>query len=182
MFFLWLLPAIFIVHDFEEILTVENWLGANRMKLQCLAERFPLIRFSLGALDVTQKQFTGAVMVEFVIICAVTALCFFIPQSPEIMFVYICFNAALLVHVFTHAAQSLFLKSYTPGVVTAVVVLIPGCIIIFRYLLNAGSADMATLYMSAPFGAILILPIVFGSLYIGKKLLKKDQSYHGAIR
>jgi hypothetical protein len=182
MLFLWLLPAIFVVHDFEEILTMESWLGANRERLRRLAERFPLMRFSLGALDVTQKQFAAAVMVEFLIISGVTALCFLIPQSPEIMFVYICFNAALFIHVFIHAAQSLFLKSYTPGAVTAVVVLIPGCIIIFRYLLNTGSADMATLYMSAPLGAILILPMVFGSLYIGKKLFKKDQSYHGAIR
>jgi len=71
-----------------------------------------------------------------------------------------------------HVGQSVILKSYTPGVITSLLVLIPGGILIYKFLLQWDFVNMTQILISIPTGTVLIFPILFGSLFISKKLIR----------
>jgi hypothetical protein len=172
MLFLWLLPVIFIIHDTEEIIIMQNWLAANRPKLRPYEERFRFIRFALKFNDITKAQFTGAVFIELLVLAGVSALFSFSAQNETAKIIYLSFNTALFIHLFMHVGQSVILKSYTPGVITSIAVLIPGGILIYKFLLQWDFVNMTQILISIPIGTALIFPILFGSLFLSKKLIR----------
>ncbi len=172
MLFVWLLPLIFIIHDTEEIITMQSWLAANRPRLRPYEERFRFIRYALKFNNVTKAQFTGAVFIELFVLAGASALFFSSAQSEAAKFIYLSFNTALFIHLFMHVGQSVILKSYTPGVITSLLVLIPGGILIYKFLLQWDFVNMTQILISIPTGTVLIFPILFGSLFISKKLIR----------
>lgn len=64
------------------------------------------------------------------------------------------------VHGAVHIAEAILTRGYVPGVVTAVVVVVPYGVVTVRWLLAAGLADRARLARAALAGAALFVPTV----------------------
>jgi hypothetical protein len=116
--------------------------------------------------DITSAQFAVAVFIEFILFIPIT----YIAVEHQNYILFVGFNALLLVHVFTHVAQSLFVKSYTPGVVTGILVILPYSLYLFYRMIDEGLVTLSEVLSYAPTG-ILLLPIVIMGLKLGRKIV-----------
>ncbi|SEN86930.1 Protein of unknown function with HXXEE motif-containing protein [Paenibacillus sophorae] len=153
---LWLFPVLFMFHDFEEILTVEAWAVKHRDKV--LPAMPPFARKALSAsFNCDTRQFAQDVLYVFTVIVASTVLAVFFSF-------YLPFLAALslfFIHSFTHAFQALYLKMYTPGVWSAVLIALPYSAYTFYRYLAANIVDWADIGQSLILLAIAGPPLLW---------------------
>ncbi|MFS0839746.1 HXXEE domain-containing protein [Paenibacillus sp. 1P03SA] len=161
----WLFLAAFMIHDFEEIIFVEPWMKKNYKRLRPRVPG-PWQRLFQEMSGVTSSQFAVAVFVEFILFVPVA----YLAAERGIWALFIGFNALLFIHVFTHLGQSVLLRAYTPGVVTAVMVVLPYSVYLFYRLLRDGAATWQDLLVCAPSG-LLLLPVVLAGHKLGKKVV-----------
>ncbi|NQX43979.1 HXXEE domain-containing protein [Paenibacillus tritici] len=154
---LWLLPVVFMFHDFEEILTVEAW--GNKHGPAITASLSPALRKRMAPMmGMTTRNFAMDVLFVYILIVGVTFVAVFL----EFYWPYLAVLAVFLLHVFTHLAQSIVLKLYTPGVVTAVLLAFPYSLYAFYRLLHEGIVSEADISWSLLLTLILTPPLVWG--------------------
>lgn len=144
-------PLVFLIHDLEEILTVEQF-----------ELPFPI--------EITTLQFTIAFILLWIV---VTWACInaanqknFFGMNPITTFALII--AIFLVNGIGHILQSIILWKYVPGVITAVVLLIPFCLYCLKRLQDEQSITKKEFTKLLLVGAILITPTILVALLIGK--------------
>ncbi|PXV67377.1 uncharacterized protein with HXXEE motif [Dysgonomonas alginatilytica] len=126
----WLLPIVFIMHDFEEIIFFKPWVTKNSLYLK---KRFPFLDKRLlprmEALSV--PAFALAVFEEFILLCIITFTAFYFDYYSIWLAVFMAF----FIHLFAHIIQWIVLRRYIPAIVTAILALlycIYGFIVILR--------------------------------------------------
>lgn len=162
----WLFIVIFILHDLEEIIWVETWIKKNRNDV---INKIPArLKNQLDNMfNITSGQFAFAVLLEFILFIP----CTFIAAEQGKFFLFISFNSLFLLHVLTHVGQSLYLRMYTPGVVSAVILVLPYTLYLFTILLKEDLITWGELLISIPVGFVII-PIVLLGHTLGKKIVK----------
>ncbi len=116
----WLFPIIFMFHDFEEILTVEKWVKRNR---DFVFHKIPpsLHKYFYSTFQMTTVQFAQDVFWIFLVITAATIIAVLF----SFYFPFLILLALFFAHVFTHIGQAVYLGKYTPGVITAIGLVLP---------------------------------------------------------
>lgn len=112
----WLLPILFMIHDFEEIIMVTAWRKRNVKKLASL-KRQP---FGTGQ---STAALSCGVLEEFLLLSVLSFVSIY--YNSFIVFFGIFF--AYTIHLFFHIVLSVFFKGYVPGILTAVIQ-IPLCV------------------------------------------------------
>jgi hypothetical protein len=154
---IWVFPLAFLVHDLEEIVTMERFRRENR-------ERFP--KFLRNIATITTRQFTLAVGA----LLALTLLASYLAtRSPRQMDL---FTIGLAIF-FGHIGQSLFLRTYTPGVVTALLVVLPYSLYGFHRLSTASLLDGTSFTTLVLIGALLFVPLILATSQLGKLLTRR---------
>ena len=158
---IWVFPLAFLLHDLEEIVTMERFRREHQ-------ERFPKFLRNIAA--ITTRQFTLAVGV----LLALTLLASYLAtRSPRQMDLFTTGLAIFLVHVFGHIGQSLFFRTYTPGVITAVLVVLPYSLYGFHRLFTAHLIDDNNFTTSVLVGTLLFVPLVLAASQLGKLLTRR---------
>ena len=122
LFNVWMLPILFILHDFEEMIFMPLWKKRYHQKLLTLKKPF------FGS--VTQgSAFAVGVLEEFVILLFVSGLC----QMTHNTVLYFSFVIAYTSHFMIHYIMCLQFRGYVPGVVTVTLELPIVLMIIFHY-------------------------------------------------
>lgn len=116
---IWLLPIVFIIHDFEEIVFFKSWINKNK---DYLTEKFPKIskRFLSRFNNLSTSAFALAVTEEFVLLSLITL-------GSVLFDNYLLWLAAFMgffVHLLAHLAQWIVLKRYIPAIGTTFLVFI----------------------------------------------------------
>lgn len=154
---LWLFPVTFLFHDLEEVITVEKWVSKHGEHVQQSLPAFA--KKMLGSsLRMNTLQFAKDVLGVYSVIVLVTGLAVFFDF-------YLPFLAALhlyFLHVFTHLGQTVFLKKYTPGVITAVFPVLPYSLYAYYRLLAGSVIDIGDLLWAL----VLMLVLVPAALYL----------------
>ena len=154
-FIVWMLPVIFMVHDFEEIIMAEVW---DKRFHERIVKLFPKRRpFGLGEVHRWQTPtLSVAVAIEFVLF----ALISFLSVVFQNYLVWFSAFLGLLIHmVVIHILVCFWFRGYVPGVVTSAILLIPG---IF-YLMKAQAIlnyDTLTLLLAGGTGIALLAVIL----------------------
>jgi len=162
---IWLFLAAFMLHDFEEIIRIEPWFRRNgHALLRVVPAALRPVVHSMSR--VTTPQFAIAVCLEFVIFIPVT----FMAAEHQSYFIFLGFNAVMLLHVFMHLGQALLVRKLVPGVVTAVAITLPYSLYLFYRLLHEGIASWHDIWNSVPYG-LLLIPIVWLGHGLGRKLM-----------
>jgi Protein of unknown function with HXXEE motif len=78
-----------------------------------------------------------------------------------------------LVHVFTHIAQPIMFRKYTPGLITSVLVVLPYSLYAFHRLFKDGLMGGDDFTSSLLIGALLVVPIILGVRQIGKMFTRR---------
>ncbi|MGV3488895.1 MAG: HXXEE domain-containing protein [Tuberibacillus sp.] len=155
---IWLLPITFMFHDFEEILTVEKWLNKNR---ESVKSHFPafIIKRVEKRLYINTLTFAKDVLWVFIVMTTSTVLFVFFSFS----YLYLICLIIFFGHVFTHVGQSIYLKRYTPGVITSIFIVLPYSTYAFYRLFKADLVQSNQLYLSLLL-LIIAVPLLIGFL------------------
>ncbi|KYD17449.1 HXXEE domain-containing protein [Caldibacillus debilis] len=138
-----LFPVVFMVHDFEEILTVEKWTKQNKEKVFALLPK-KLHRFFWSSFHINTLEFAKDV---FWIFLAITAAALIAVLFQWYGF-FLIFLAIFFFHVFTHFGQSVLFKGYAPGVWTSLFLVLPYSLYAYYRLLHERAVQWEDLYWS----------------------------------
>ena len=108
---IWLLPAVFMVHDFEEIIFMKAWLNRNASRLRT---RFPRIasRIIPHLESLSTEAFALCVAEEFILLCLAVLLMAENGWYSAFAGLVLAYGAHLIVHL----VQALAFRSYIPAV------------------------------------------------------------------
>jgi len=120
---IWLFAILFMIHDFEEIITVEHW--SPRAEKRIHASEKKLHAFIWRFWNVNSHGFAKRDVVIFMVMSAIVFSRVQFPDSSWISGLFIGFLLFVLLHNVLHVAQSLILKMYTPGLYTAIILVTP---------------------------------------------------------
>ena len=166
----WLLPAAFLVHDTEELFTVPSWVVAHRSQLADFARRAGLSEDAVDRLPASLSAFAGAVAILLVLFLGVTWGATRTRGRGPLQFVFALLLGGFFVHGFTHLGQALFFGGYTPGSVTAAVVVIPASLYLYVRLFRAHLLTRKTAIVAALLGIACFLPATVLALAVGSWL------------
>jgi hypothetical protein len=171
-FLIWLVPSVFILHDFEEIIVMENWLKKNEKDLLTkIPSRFH--GYFHKVFPTSTAGFSVAVLVEYVGILVATIIAVTGKEPHWRLIGTLAVVTILFLHCFTHIAQAVYLKRYTPGVFTAIVVLVPFSLYFYNYFLSKQLITWNMIWVSIPLGMILVAILNQFGLFCGKRLVEK---------
>ena len=118
----WLLPLLFILHDMEEIILAISWKNSEAPK-----KRFIRVRFVPFGTFFNTESFSIAVCEELLLLTLVSAFGYFTGHYE----LWLGFLAANILHlILIHLiGTALVYRSYVPGAITALLTMIPCCLI-----------------------------------------------------
>lgn len=118
-FWIILFLIIFMLHNLEEIITVEKW----------LQDTFPRVHQRIPAMiqkELTKKQMTTRQFAVVVFILSIFGSCLLvIGEWTQKNYFFLGIALFFAINIVSHPLQSLFLRSYTPGVITSIFLIIP---------------------------------------------------------
>ncbi len=116
---IWLLPIVFMLHDFEEIIMMDAWMKKNK---QLISKRFPKLgkRIVSNYGNLSTASFSMAVAQEFLILVLATILAI---QFQSYLIWAACFMA-FSIHLMVHIVQWLVIRIYIPAIISSFLALI----------------------------------------------------------
>lgn len=129
---MWLLPIVFMVHDFEEIIMLQPWLGHNASSLE---KRFPQLASRLlpHFRRISTASFALAVAEGFILLSIAT----YITVEWNLYSVWAGILVAFFVHLISHMLQFVAYGRYTPAIITSILTAVY-CLGALYYLSMAG--------------------------------------------
>lgn len=165
---IWLFPIAFMLHDFEEIVLWESWMGKNG---EAVAARLPTA-FTRAIWNVIPKRAEDTSTAIFLIF-VVTVISTYVAAQWGHYEALLLASGMFFVHGFGHFAQAILLRTYVPGVVTSAVIIMPFGAIFFPSLVVAEIVDLPTLLIYFVLGAALMVPSILGMHKLGSLLHAK---------
>jgi hypothetical protein len=112
---MWLLPVVFMIHEFEEIIMLRPWYLKNE---RYITARFPRIAGSIARTGkLSTSAFSLAVVEEFVALSVVTLVC----VEYGLYSVWAGFLIGFFIHLVYHVGSFLVMGRYVPYVITSVI-------------------------------------------------------------
>ena len=167
-----LLPAVFMLHDFEEIIMFEPWLKKNREEIR---RRFPSLDKILSRSHdrLSTPAFAVAVMHEFLIIAVITYLSLYFDSYAWWFGAF----AAFSLHLFVHIGQWIIFRKYVPFVVTSILTL-PYCGYTFVQFLQVTNLSVGQMIFWMVVGVALTVVSFFPVFYLAGRFEDwKNQKY-----
>lgn len=112
---MWLLPAVFMIHDFEEIIMFESWIKKAAPNLRSRFPR-PAKRMLPHMEKLSTASFSVAVAEEFVLLILVTLISVEFDQYS----LWTGVLSVFFIHLIVHIIQSLVYRGYVPSIITSV--------------------------------------------------------------
>jgi Protein of unknown function with HXXEE motif len=158
---IWLFPVAYMLHDLEEIVVWEAWMTKNS---GALLARLPqmMARRIRPVIQTGTPQISLAIFFLFVLIVASSAAAFWGGIFQPLVF----FGTLFFVHGVGHVAQTLVLKKYTPGVITAVLIVLPFGALFFPPLMAADLADWPVLIGYGAVGILVMMPLILAAQWL----------------
>ncbi|HEX2923512.1 MAG TPA: HXXEE domain-containing protein [Chloroflexota bacterium] len=158
-------PAVFLLHDLEELLTMERFLRENR-------ESLPIPAALKDRLNTTTGQFAVAIAWPFPICAAVSSMAAksLVPGAVTHAFaVMIC---GRFLNALTHVGQSLLFRKRSPGLISAVFVVLPYSAYTLRRLQKAGLVGERELPRMMAEGGLLMGAAIPCALAVGRMAVR----------
>ena len=160
LFNVWMLPILFILHDFEEMIVMPLWKIRHHQKLATFKIPF------FGS--VTQgSAFAVGVLEEFIILLFISGFC----QLTHNSLLYLSFVVAYTSHFIIHYIMCLQFRGYVPGVVTVTLELPIVLLIIFHYWPSDSSL------LSVIFYILVAMAIAYMNLIVMHLIMPKIQTH-----
>lgn len=110
---IYLLPLVFMIHDFEEIIGFKAWFTKNGTWLQA---KYPRFREQISHLEtMSVPSFALAVAEEFILISIATII-YLLFEWP---YAWLAFFTAFAFHIGIHIIQFIIIRKYIPVIITS---------------------------------------------------------------
>jgi len=163
-----LLPVIFMIHEYEEIIMFRRWLVRNRDELR---KRFPKLEAFLarqGIFDYSTATFAVGTAHEFLLL-SVISFCAVWQEAYQWWFaVFMGYSVHLLVHI----AQWAVYRKYVPVIVTSLLTL-PYCIYSFTEFVGASLLSPLQMLLWTIIGIVLTALSLPSAFFFMSKLHKR---------
>lgn len=154
-----LFPFVFLVHDLEEIMTIERFLGQHS----------DLIPYKVTTMEFALAFFFLLIIVLGGCIQGVRDRTFF--RIDPVTFFSLLITGVFWANGISHVLQLFFFRSYVPGVITTILILIPYCMISIRFLMKERLMSKNKLAFFLLLGFILQTPFALAAILIAKILV-----------
>jgi hypothetical protein len=152
---LWLLPLSWLVHDIEELVAIEGWSDRWRDAPGMSTLQRRLVERMVS----TRRRFAVAVALVGCVVVGATVAGVLEPDGIGIL-VYTTVLGGYSLHGFVHVGGSLVFRGHTPGLLTAVSLVIPVPVTLYRRLLGAGLLAPEVAVATGVVGFVVFLPVV----------------------
>jgi hypothetical protein len=167
-----LLPLVFMLHDFEEIIMFKPWLEKNRDEVK---RRFPRLDKTLSKNhdQLSTSAFAVAVLNEFFIIALITVLSLYFDSYHWWWGAFMAFSLHLLVHI----GQWIIYGKYVPVIVTSILAL-PYCVYTLGVFLRVTDMSAGQLWFWAGMGVLLTIASFVPAFFFAARFERwKNQNY-----
>jgi hypothetical protein len=167
-----LLPFVFMLHDFEEIIMFKPWLEKNRSEVGC---RFPRVDSILlkNHDHLSTSAFSVAVLHEFLLISIITYLSLYFGAYQWWFGAFAAFSLHLLFHI----GQGVVYGKYVPCIVTSILTL-PYSIYTFIAFLKVTELTAVQLLLWAVVGMIIAAASFVPAFYLASRFESwKNRNY-----
>ncbi|WP_042458730.1 HXXEE domain-containing protein [Neobacillus dielmonensis] len=130
---IWLFLVIFMLHDFEEIISVENWSRKTEHLVENTSNCLKILIWKFW--NINSHSFAKRDVVIFLVGSTIVFLKVEFIDSGWAATLFLVFLCFVLLHNLVHIIQTLILKSYTPGLYTAIGIVTPYTIYLFYRLI-----------------------------------------------
>jgi len=155
----WLLVALFIFHDGEEVLFLPRWVENNAAFFDSLEKRLPALGRLLSLLrSNNQKQFSISVLLLVLLLSLISGAAAAFPSTGWVQNTFIASVVIFTIHLVIHVAQSIFVRKIVPGAVTSVIVFVPSLYLWLNYL-HVINMSFGNSLLIALLGAAIFLPL-----------------------
>jgi hypothetical protein len=160
---MWLLPIMFMIHDFEEIIMMKPW--SNRYTA-ILNDRLPkrIRQLANHTLNLSTPAFAFAVLWIFIFLVIFTAIC----VELNLYVLWLGILITYFIHILIHIGQRVLFHQYVPAILTSSltgIYSIYGMWFIFsRYTVN-----ILQLIGSTLLGILLTIPVLFLAVQIASR-------------
>lgn len=120
---IWLFVVVFMLHDFEEIITVEKWAKRTESKIQ--SENKWIKNKIWNFWNVNSHAFAKRDVFIFITMSTITFIKVQFLDSSWSSVLFLSFLIFVLLHNLIHVVQTVLLKTYTPGLYTAILLVTP---------------------------------------------------------
>ncbi|MFF2449096.1 HXXEE domain-containing protein [Neobacillus sp. NPDC058068] len=167
---IWLFPVIFMFHDLEEIITVEYFMTKykNRVPKTFLARLTLIVKKKLGTKSAQLS--INAVWILLIISFITFMTAYHLPNEGNVLLFTATLNVFFL-QAFSHIGQTVIFKGYTPGIITALFIVIPYSLLTYYCLFELGHIDRQLIVESIPI-SILMVPIFLIGNLLGRRLIR----------
>ncbi|MGJ7922837.1 HXXEE domain-containing protein [Neobacillus sp. LXY-4] len=154
--FIWLFPVLFLIHDIEEIVTIEKFLSVHS---DVIPIKITAIEFTVAFIMLWLIAFFGcfqsAKQRPFLGMRPITFFSFLVP-------------GILLANGIGHVFQFIFFQSYVPGVFTSVIIIFPYSFVSLKFLLKEELLTIKRFWIFLLVGFISQGPLAASALLISK--------------
>ncbi len=159
---------IFMLHNLEEIITIERWFKKIYPRVRKRIPSFAQAEMKKFE-NISATQFS---FVVFLVSVGASAL-ILVTVMTDYYFLFIGLNFLFAINIFTHPLQALYLKCYTPGVWTTILLVIPYYILFFYNFHKAGIFTLNTIVASCVV-LIFLIPVFLLSHKWGEKWMSQS--------
>jgi hypothetical protein len=165
----WLLVALFIFHDGEEVLFLPRWVENNASLFDKLEKQLPAMRKLLGLLrGSSQKQFSLSVLLILLILSLISGAAAAFPSTGWVQNIFIGSVVIFTAHLVIHVAQSIFVQKIVPGAITSVIVFVPSGYLWLNYL-QVINMSIGYSLLIALLGTVIFMPLFPLVLMFGRR-------------
>lgn len=166
------LPVIFMLHDFEEIIMLRSWLDRNRHELHRRFPRFEAFLSKRGHFEYSTSAFAIGVAHEFILLSAVS-LCSIYHEAYEWWFGVFM---AYFIHLFVHIAQWIIYRKYVPVIITSLLTL-PYCFYTFILFVKSSVLSFSQTLLWMLIGIVFIIFSLPSAFFFMSKFNKWEKRH-----
>jgi len=126
---IWLFLVIFMLHDFEEIISVESWSRKTSNLVDKNGNRLKKLIWNFW--NINSHSFAKRDVVIFLVASTIVFIKVQFIESGWTAILFMIFLCFVILHNLVHIIQTLILKTYTPGLYTAIGLVTPYTIYLF---------------------------------------------------
>lgn len=157
----WLLPASFLLHDLEELPGLHAWLAARLP---------PNVQIWLASLLPHSPLDTALAMACLLLLFVWITAGYSQQPHSRWAWAYATLLGGFGLHGLGHLAQALAATAYMPGLITALLLVLPISVWLARRLLGHALLSGQQLLLGTLGGALLFLPTLLACLWLGRRL------------
>ena len=159
-----LLPVVFIVHEYEEIVMFKSWLGNNRNELKRRFPRFERVLARRGHFDYSTSTFAIGTAHEFVLISIISLSAVWLRAFQW----WFAAFAGYSVHLIVHLVQWAIYRKYIPVIITTILTL-PYCVYAFVEFAKASILSPLQMLLWLVVGIILTMLSLLSAFFLMSK-------------